>query len=97
MTMFGREEGRTNVETVHPHLSNLVLLLSGILTLYILTKPTVYYDRRPVGHSFLVSSPKSGFCYYQTVEELLMWSALFDENTGLSFTISSGPRQRSHS
>jgi hypothetical protein len=28
---------------------------------------------------------------------LLMWGALSDESTGLSFTIAAGPRQRSHS
>jgi hypothetical protein len=32
----------------------------------------------------------------QTVACLLMWSALSDERTGLSFTITTGPRQRSH-
>jgi hypothetical protein len=33
----------------------------------------------------------------QTVAGLLMWGALSDERTGLSFTIAAGPRQRSHS
>jgi hypothetical protein len=37
------------------------------------------------------------FYYYQTVAGLLMWGALSDERTGLSFTIAAGPRQRSHS
>jgi hypothetical protein len=32
-----------------------------------------------------------------TVAGLLMWGALSDERTGLSFTIAAGPRQRSHS
>jgi hypothetical protein len=36
------------------------------------------------------------FSYYQTVAGLLMWGALSDERTDLSFTIASGPRQRSH-
>jgi hypothetical protein len=35
--------------------------------------------------------------YCQTVADLLMWSALSDERTGLLFTIAAGPRQRSHS
>jgi hypothetical protein len=36
-------------------------------------------------------------CYYcQTLAGLLMWGALSDETTGLSFTISAGPRRRSH-
>jgi hypothetical protein len=34
--------------------------------------------------------------YYLTVAGLLIWSALSDERTGLSFTIAAGPRQRSH-
>jgi hypothetical protein len=37
------------------------------------------------------------FYYYQTVSGLLMWGALSDGRTGLSFTITAGPRQRSHS
>jgi hypothetical protein len=34
--------------------------------------------------------------YCLTVAGLLMWDALSDERTGLSFTIAAGPRQRSH-
>jgi hypothetical protein len=37
------------------------------------------------------------FYYCRTVAGLLIWGALADERTGLSFTISAGPRQRSHS
>jgi hypothetical protein len=37
------------------------------------------------------------FYYCQTVAGLLMWGALSDERTGISFTIAAGPRQRSHS
>jgi hypothetical protein len=33
----------------------------------------------------------------QTVAGLLIWGALSDERMGLSFTISAGPRQLSHS
>jgi hypothetical protein len=33
----------------------------------------------------------------QTVAGFLMWNALFDEKTGLLFTITAGPRQRRHS
>jgi hypothetical protein len=36
------------------------------------------------------------FYYCQTVADLLMWGVLSDERTGMSFTISPGPRQRSH-
>jgi hypothetical protein len=35
--------------------------------------------------------------YCHTVAGLLMWSALSDERTGLSFIIADGPRQCSHS
>jgi hypothetical protein len=37
------------------------------------------------------------FYYCQIVASLLMWGALSDERTGLSFTTAAGPRQRSHS
>jgi hypothetical protein len=36
------------------------------------------------------------FYYCQTVSGLLMWGALSDERTGLSFTIAPGPCQRKH-
>jgi hypothetical protein len=37
------------------------------------------------------------FYYCRTVVGLVMWGALSDERTDLSFTIAAGPRQRSHS
>jgi hypothetical protein len=58
------------------------------------------YDRWSVGQSLGIKHP-SGACerifICQTVACLLMWSALFDEGTGLPFTNAAGPRQRSHS
>jgi hypothetical protein len=36
---------------------------------------------------------RPGFYYCQTVASLLMWDALSDERTCLSFTIAAGPRQ----
>jgi hypothetical protein len=49
---------------------------------------------------FFVSSPnlgpKTNF-FSQTLEGLLMWSALSVERTVMSFTTADGPRQRSHS
>jgi hypothetical protein len=39
---------------------------------------------------------RANFYYYQSVADLLMWGALSDERTGLSFTIVADPRQRSH-
>jgi hypothetical protein len=38
-----------------------------------------------------------GIKHCQTVAGLLMWGALSDQRTGLSFTVAAGPRQRSHS
>jgi hypothetical protein len=40
---------------------------------------------------------KPDLYYCMTFVGLLMWSALSDERTGLSFTIAPGPSQRSHS
>jgi hypothetical protein len=39
---------------------------------------------------------RSDFYYCQTVAGLLIWGALSEERTGLSFTIAAGLRQRSH-
>jgi hypothetical protein len=36
------------------------------------------------------------FCCCQTVAGLLMWDALSNERTGLSFKTAAGPRQRDH-
>jgi hypothetical protein len=36
------------------------------------------------------------FYYCQTIEVSLIWGALSDERTGLSFTIAADPRQSSH-
>jgi hypothetical protein len=41
-------------------------------------------------------SLRPDFYYCLTVVGLLMWGALSNERTGLSFTIAAGPRQRSH-
>jgi hypothetical protein len=40
---------------------------------------------------------RPNFYYCQTVAWLLMWGSVSDERTGLPFTITAGPRQRSHS
>jgi hypothetical protein len=52
----------------------------------------LYYDRRSVGQSALVSSTHLGhmtrvYFYCQTIAGLLMWGALSEERTGLSFTM----------
>jgi hypothetical protein len=63
-------------------------------------KSKLCYDRRSASQSVLEKAP---FCrlrpdlyYCLTVAGLLMWGALSDERTGLSFTIAAGPRQRCH-
>jgi hypothetical protein len=38
---------------------------------------------------------RSDIYYYQTVAGMLIWGALSNESTGLSFTIAAGPCQRS--
>jgi hypothetical protein len=48
-----------------------------------------------VKHPF--GAPRPDFYCSQTGAGLLMWDALSDERTALSFTIAAGPRQRSHS
>jgi hypothetical protein len=45
----------------------------------------------------LIWDPRTDFYHCQTLAGLLMWGALFDERTGLSFTIAAGPRQLSYS
>jgi hypothetical protein len=57
--------------------------------------------RPTVGPFILVSGthtgPKTRFYFCQTIAGLLMWSALFNGTTGLSYTIAAVPRQRNHS
>jgi hypothetical protein len=91
--------------SVHSHVS-LPLLDSGFQrrTFPFRTpehESELYYDRRSVGQPVLVSSTQLGLttrflllsdsCWY-----LLMWGALSDERTGLSFTIAPGPCQCRH-
>jgi hypothetical protein len=51
---------------------------------------------RPVclGVKAPIWDPRLDFCYCQTAAGLLMWGALSDERTNLSFTIAAGPLQR---
>jgi hypothetical protein len=52
------------------------------------------YDRRLAGQSVWGIRPDLHYC--MTFADLLIWGALSDERTGLSFAIATGPRQRSH-
>jgi hypothetical protein len=59
----------------------------------------LYYYRRSVGQSILEYSTRLGLTIrflLLSAAVLLMWGALSDERTGLSFKIAAGPRQRSH-
>jgi hypothetical protein len=63
----------------------------------------LYYDRRSVGQSVVERSthpwglrPDVFFYCCQTFAGLLMWGALADESTNLSFTIAPGPPQHSN-
>jgi hypothetical protein len=64
------------------------------------SKLRVCYDRRSVGQSVLVSSthlgPKPRFLLLSDRCEFVIWGALSDKRTGLSFTISASTRQHSH-
>jgi hypothetical protein len=68
---------------------------------FIASKSKLCYDRRSVGQSILVSSTHlvltTRFLLLSDSLGLLMWRALYNEGTGLSFTITVGLRQRSHS
>jgi hypothetical protein len=44
-----------------------------------------------------ISGLRQDLYYCHTVAGLLIWGALADENTGLSFTVAAGPLQRSYS
>jgi hypothetical protein len=88
-----------------PHCQYISKLVTGVHTLQTIrllykSRSKSCYDWRSVGLSLLASSPmwgsKPDFCYCKTVAGLLMWGALSNERTGLSFKIA-GPRQRSHS
>jgi hypothetical protein len=64
------------------------------------SKSKLCYDRRSAGQSVLEQSTHLGLRpdldYCLTVAGLLIWGALSNERTGLSFAIANGPRQRSH-
>jgi hypothetical protein len=80
----------------HSTLFNTLSCWKRLAEVKIMLRPTV---SRPV--CFAVKHPvgtqAQNFYYCQTSASLLMWGALSDEGAGLSFTIPSGPRQRSHS
>jgi hypothetical protein len=59
------------------------------------------YHIQSIGKSLLVCSPSRGpkpdSCYCQTVAGLLMWDGLPNKKKSLSFTVTAGLRQCSHS
>jgi hypothetical protein len=69
-------------------------MLTGLrLSLSLTLRPTV---SRPV--CLAINHPSGAYDQiFMTVAGLLMWDALSDERTGLSFAIAADPRQGSHS
>jgi hypothetical protein len=72
--------------------------------MYLMISLSLSLMLRPNGQSASLSWNKApiwglrpDFYYCQRVASLLMWSALSDKRTGLSFTIAAGPHRRSHS
>jgi hypothetical protein len=65
--------------------------IAGLLILTHLSWVELYYDRRSVGQSVLVSSPHLGlmtrFLLLSDHCGFLIWGAFSDERTGLSFTM----------
>jgi hypothetical protein len=53
--------------------------------------PSLSWNKAPI------CGLRPDFYYCLIVAGLLIWGALSDEKTGLSFTMAAGPRQRSHS
>jgi hypothetical protein len=75
--------------------SDLRLTTFLSLSLSLMSRPTV---SRPVclGIKHPSGAYDQIFISVLTVASLLMWGALSDKRTGLSFTIAADPRQRSH-
>jgi hypothetical protein len=72
----------------------------SILSLKSNSESKLCYDRRSVGQSWNkapIWGLRPNFYYCQTVAGLLMWGALSDERTCLSFRIVAGPHVHSHS
>jgi hypothetical protein len=59
--------------------------------------PQCYFVHHKIPHDDPIWGLRPDFYYRQTVAGFLMWGALSDARTGLSFTISAGRSQRSHS
>jgi hypothetical protein len=74
-------------------LTNLGLISTPILSLIL--RPTVSRPDCLEKKKAPIWGLRPDFYYCQTVAGLLIWGALFDERTGLSFTIAAGPQQRS--
>jgi hypothetical protein len=85
----------TNDESMLARWTHSVLLLLNFLTNLMLrptvSRPVLSWNKAPIWGV----RPD---CYYcQRVANFLMWGAISDERTNLSFTIVAGPPQRSHS
>jgi hypothetical protein len=71
-----------------------------ILSLSLSLESYVTIDGQSAGLSWTkapIWGLRPDFYYCQTIAGLLMWAALSNDRTCLSFTIAAGPRQRSYS
>jgi hypothetical protein len=86
--------GTFTVEVFEPASTRATTLLTSEYVSDVTTdgqSPSLSWNKAPVW------GLRPDFCYCPTIAGLLMWDALSDERTGLSFAISAGPRNRSHS
>jgi hypothetical protein len=77
------------------HNCNSQLTQQKLIVSEVILRPTVSRQVSLVTTS--IWGPRPDFCSCQTVVRLLKWGALSDERTGLSFAISGGSPQSSHS
>jgi hypothetical protein len=85
---------RATVEVFDPSSTRAITLLK--VKVKVMLRPTVQsaswsWNKVPI------RGLRPDLYYCQTVAGLLMWVALSDERTGLSFTVAVGPRQCNHS
>jgi hypothetical protein len=92
--IVGHERAKSSISLYKFYFVSIVNILMWICQSYVTTdgqSASLSWCQTPT------SGPRPDFYYCQTVAGLLMWGTHSDERAGLSFTISAGPRQRSHS
>jgi hypothetical protein len=91
LTQSSSSSGPSWLLTTFHYSTTPLYSLNSDLPVCLLLRPMV---SRPV--CLGIKHPSDSY-YCQTVASLLMWGALSDWRTSRSFTITAGPRQRSHS